>query len=391
MIPAVIGIALITFTLMHITRGGPFSSERGNPAVTNALNQAYGLNDPLWPTFYGPGSELWPIILGVIAFLILGAGIFLKLRARSERNTSLALGISTDSGRSFLNSQQISSILMIVGTIAVAWLILVLTQGPPTKLGGSGFSTGQFVRFFRNFLVGDLGPSFSRPGQQVTDILASKAINSFILGFSAFMILILIAVPLGILAAVKQNTWVDYAASTFSLIGYSIPNFVVGVMFILITGVWLDIVPVAQWGEPRNLVLAALALAIRPMAVLTRLTRASMLEVLNQDYIRTAWAKGLHGRAVLLGHALRNALLPVVTVMGDQLGDLVTGSLVIERLFRVPGIGEQFVLSVEARDYGIIMGTTMFYAMLVLVINLFVDVLYGVIDPRVRLGAAARG
>jgi ABC-type dipeptide/oligopeptide/nickel transport system permease component len=137
-------------------------------------------------------------------------------------------------------------------------------------------------------------------------------------------------------------------------------------------------------------VLPAFVLAIRPMAVLTRLTRASMIEVLNQDYIRTAWSKGLGQRVIIIRHALRNALLPVVTVLGDQLGDLVTGSLVIETIFAVPGIGFFFVNSVNQRDYGMIMGTTIFYATLVLVINLIVDLLYGIIDPRVRLGAAAR-
>jgi ABC-type dipeptide/oligopeptide/nickel transport system permease component len=134
----------------------------------------------------------------------------------------------------------------------------------------------------------------------------------------------------------------------------------------------------------------AFVLAIRPMAVLTRLTRASMLEVLNQDYIRTAWSKGLSGRVVVVRHALRNALLPIVTVMGDQLGDLVTGSLIVESLFAIPGVGHWFVDSINKRDYGMIMGTTIFYATLVLVINLVVDLLYGVIDPRVRLGAGAR-
>jgi dipeptide transport system permease protein len=224
----------------------------------------------------------------------------------------------------------------------------------------------------------------------VIKIIGDGAANSFILGVSAFVILVGLAVPLGVLAAVRQNSWVDYAASAFSLIGYSIPNFVMGVLLLLTTGLWLRLIPIAHWGDPVDVILPAFVLAIRPMAVLTRLTRASMLEVLTQDYIRTAWAKGLAGRVILVRHALRNALLPVVTVMGDQLGDLVTGSLVVESIFRVPGIGQFFVQSVSQFDYGMIMGTTLFYATLVLIINLIVDLLYGVIDPRVRLGGGAR-
>jgi ABC-type dipeptide/oligopeptide/nickel transport system permease component len=165
---------------------------------------------------------------------------------------------------------------------------------------------------------------------------------------------------------------------------------VLGALLILVTVLWLPFLPTAHWGDPIDLVFPAFVLAIRPMAVLMRLTRASMLEVLNQDYIRTAWSKGLAGRAVLIRHALRNALLPVVTVMGDQLGDLVTGSLVVETIFNVPGIGQYFVKSVDSLDYGMIMGTTLFYAALVMIINLTVDLMYGVIDPRVRLGRGAR-
>jgi ABC-type dipeptide/oligopeptide/nickel transport system permease component len=179
-------------------------------------------------------------------------------------------------------------------------------------------------------------------------------------------------------------------ASGIALVGYSVPNFVMGIMFILIVGLWLKLIPIAQWGHPIDILLPAIVLAIRPLAVLTRLTRASMVEVLNQDYIRTAWAKGLKSRVVVTRHGLRNALLPVATVMGDHLGDLITGSIAVEYLFNVPGIGQWFVKSVQARDYGMIMGTTLFYAVLVLLINLVVDLLYAVIDPRIKLGGGAR-
>ncbi|HYO49896.1 MAG TPA: ABC transporter permease [Chloroflexia bacterium] len=386
MIPALLGISLITFVLMHMTRGGPFSSERGNAAVTAALNLAYGLTDPLWPAFYGDAAYLQGVV-GVVGAVLLVLGIGLNVWSR--RRIRHALPNSSEAS-SALTWQQLARFPLIIGGVMVVWWLVMFVQGPVTQLAGSGFAPGQYLRFLWNVSHGDLGPSFTRPGQQVTTIILSAASNSLVLGIAAFLLLIFLGVPLGILAAVKHNTWIDYAASTFSLVGYSIPNFVMGILLILATGVWLRILPIAHWGDPIDLLLPAFVLAIRPMAVLTRLTRASMLEVLNQDYIRTAWAKGLSGRAVLIRHALRNALLPVVTVMGDQLGDLVTGSLVVETLFAVPGIGQFFVNSVAQRDYGMIMGTTLFYAGLVLGINLVVDLLYGVIDPRVRLGAGSR-
>ncbi|MGI8586487.1 MAG: ABC transporter permease [Chloroflexia bacterium] len=371
MIPSMLGIALITFTLMHIPAGGPFASEHSNPQITARIEASYGLNQPLWPTFYGTGADIWRIVLLIAGFLAVGGGVFVR---------RLKTALTVLAGNS----------LITLGAVFAFWVALMMFQGPPAKLSGSGFAVGQFVRFIWNITRGDLGTSFSQVGRPVVDIIKEAAGNSFLLGASAFLILIALAVPLGILAAVKQNTWVDYAVSAFSLIGYSIPNFVLGIVLILVTGLWLRILPIAHWGDPKDLLLPAFVLAIRPMAVLTRLTRASMLEVLTQDYIRTAWSKGLAGRAVLLRHALRNALLPVVTVMGDQLGDLVTGSLVVETLFNVPGIGQFFVQSVNQLDYGMIMGTTLFYAALVLLINLVVDLSYGVIDPRVRLGGEAR-
>jgi len=389
MVPALLGISLITFSLMHLTKGGPFDTEKSNPVVKASLERAYGLDAPLWPAFYGPGAGTWQtavLVLGVLAIL---GGIFL-LRWRGRSSAVVAPEGTSVPGAQSPTQQFIGRIALISGSLFVFWWAVMLLQGPATKLSGSGFVAGQFLQFLGNLLRGDLGPSLSRPGQNVTGIILPLIGNSFILGGVAFVILIGLAIPLGTIAALKQNTWVDYVASVISLVGYSIPNFVLGIVLILITGLWLQILPIAHWGNPVDVLLPAFVLAIRPMAVLTRLTRAAMLEVLNQDYIRTAWAKGLPGRAVVIRHAFRNALLPIVTVMGDQLGDLVTGSLVIETLFNVPGIGQYFVISIGQRDYGMIMGTTLFYATLVLIINLVVDLMYGVIDPRVRLGSEAR-
>lgn len=369
MIPSLLGVALITFTLMHLTKGGPFSSEHSNATITARLMAAYHLDEPLWPGFAGAGSDLWRngvLILGVLA---LGGGVV---------------------SRRALRAVPLPPALFVAGGVLLGWFVLQVAQGAPATPVAPGFVPGQFLRFLWNVSHADLGTSFSQVGRPVTDIIREAAANSFVLGVCAFLILLCLGMPLGIIAAVRQNSWVDYLASTISLIGYSIPNFVLGALLLLVTVYWLPFLPTAHWGDPVDVIMPAFVLAIRPMAVLMRLTRASMLEVLTQDYIRTAWAKGLGGRVVIVQHALRNAMLPVVTVMGDQLGDLVTGSLVVETLFNVPGIGQYFVKSVDSLDYGMIMGTTLFYAALVMVINLVVDLMYGVIDPRVRLGGGAR-
>jgi oligopeptide transport system permease protein len=373
MIPALLGIALITFTLMHMTRGGPFDTERSNAAVRARLMRAYGLDQPLWPTFMGDGADIIKLLVLAVSAALLGAGIYLQVRRMGE-GTILRPG------------------LIGTGVVGLLWWAGMATQNPGA-VQAAGFVPGQFLNYLGNLARGDLGTSFSsQVGRPVTDIIGSSAGESLKLGLSAFVLLVVMALPLGVIAALRQNTWVDYLASGISLIGYSIPNFVLGVVLILATGLWLRIIPIAAWTEfPRDLILPALVLAIRPLAVLTRLTRASMIEVMNQDYIRTAWAKGLKARLVVMRHGLRNGLLPVVTVMGDHLGELITGSIVVESLFNVPGIGSWFVRSVSTRDYGIIMGTTLFYATLVLVINLIVDLLYAVIDPRIKLGAGARG
>jgi oligopeptide transport system permease protein len=375
-IPALLGITVITFTLMHATPAGPFDKEKTNAAIKAALMRAYHLDEPIWPTFVGPGSDTTRYLVLAVGLVLLLGGIFLAVR-KILANTIFVPLITT------------------AGFIGLLWFVAMELQSPGTSVA-TGFVPGQFFRFLGNLLQGDLGTSFAFPSQTVTEIIGKAAVNSFILGVTAFVLLVITAIPLGILAAVRQNTWVDYTASGLSLLGYAVPNFVTGVLLILLTGLVIRIngqalLPIAEWREfPRDLILPAIILAIRPLAVLTRVTRASMIEVLNQDYIRTAWAKGLGSRLVLMRHALRNALLPVVTVMGDHLGDLITGSIVVEFLFNVPGIGQWFVRSVQAKDYGMIMGTTLFYATLVLFINLIVDLLYGVIDPRIKLGAAAR-
>src|SRR3954447_2865546 len=358
---------------MHLTRGGPFESEKGNAAVKAAQMRAYHLDEPIWPTIVNANADLWKTGVIVLGLLLVATGVLASWR----RAPGYGL---------------IRGTVIPMGLLLVVWYFLMQTQAPGIS-GSTCFVPGQFLNYLNNLVHGNLGNSFSYPTRTVNDIIGASAMNSFLVGFSAFLILIALGIPLGIIAALRQNSWVDYLATGLSLLGYSVPNFVSGILLILLTGVVIQpsLIPIAQWGTyPRDLILPAIVLAIRPMAVLTRLTRASMIEVLNQDYIRTAWAKGLHARAVTIQHALRNALLPVVTVMGDQLGDLITGSIVVETIFNIPGIGSWFVTSIQARDYQMILGTTIFYASLVLIINLVVDLLYAVIDPRIKLGAGAR-
>jgi oligopeptide transport system permease protein len=204
------------------------------------------------------------------------------------------------------------------------------------------------------------------------------------LGATAFILAILIGLPLGLTAALKQNSPVDYASVIFATIFASIPGFVLGIFLIIIFGVTLHWVPTGGWGTLKQLVLPAFALAALPAAYIARISRASLLDVVRQDYIRTARAKGLSEKVVLLRHTLRNALIPVVTIAGPEFAGLITGSFIIENLFSIPGIGRLFVQGVFQRDYGLIMGTVLLYAFAVAVINLAVDVLYASIDPRIR-------
>jgi ABC-type dipeptide/oligopeptide/nickel transport system permease component len=192
-------------------------------------------------------------------------------------------------------------------------------------------------------------------------------------------------VPLGIASALKQNTAVDYFSMLFALTGVSVPAMTMGPLLIWVFALKLGILPVARWGTWQQAILPAFTLGIGGAAILARLTRASMLQVLREDYIRTARAKGVSERRVTIRHALRNALIPVVTVLGPMAAAMLTGSLVVERIFAVPGLGKFYVEAVTARDYPVIMGTTLLYAVVLVVANLLVDIAYSWIDPRIKL------
>jgi oligopeptide transport system permease protein len=242
----------------------------------------------------------------------------------------------------------------------------------------------QFGNYLLNLLHGDLGVSYSRQDRSVTSILLTGLPKTATLGVLAFILAILIGVPFGMAAALKQNSAIDYLSVLFSTIFASIPGFVLGILLIIIFSVTLHWLPTGGWGDIRQIIMPVFSLATLPAAFIARITRASTLEVLRQDYIRTAQAMGLKQRVILIRHILRNSLIPVITVAGPELAFLISGSFIIENLFSIPGIGRLFVNGVFARDYGLIMGSILFYAFAVASINLIVDVFYAVIDPRIR-------
>jgi ABC-type dipeptide/oligopeptide/nickel transport system permease component len=266
---------------------------------------------------------------------------------------------------------------------------------------GDIVDTGSMRDFGRHGLLGgDLGPSYKYRGRNINNVLfdggvVKAAVSvSAQLGMLAILIAVGIGIPLGIISALKQNTLLDYVAMFFAMLGVSIPNFVVGLMFILAM-LWLNqhnlpALPLARWGTEdfgdwlSHMILPAITLGTGGTALIARLTRASMLEVIRQDYIRTARAKGLRDRAVIVGHALKNSLIPVTTVLGPLMAAWLTGSFIVETIFSVPGIGRFFVSSIQDRDYTLIMGTILVYAVLLVFLNILVDISYAFLDPRIR-------
>jgi oligopeptide transport system permease protein len=203
------------------------------------------------------------------------------------------------------------------------------------------------------------------------------------LGLLAAALAIVVGVPLGVIAALKPNSLTDYTSMLLAIVGYTTPSFVLGLFLIVVFAVQWHALPPGGWGRPAAMIMPTLTLAAAPTAILARYTRASMLDIRGQEYVRTARAKGLSERVVVVRHMLRNALLPVVTILGPVMAALVTGSFIVETVFRIPGVGRFYIDSIFARDYPLIMGTTLLYAVAIAVFNLVVDLLYVAIDPRV--------
>ncbi len=232
----------------------------------------------------------------------------------------------------------------------------------------------------------DFGPSYRNTTQSVRQIIAQFFPVSAQLGLAAMILAVLAGTSLGVVSALFPNTWVDYLAVLFSIIGISIPVFVITPILVVVFAIWLGWLPTGGWEGlfSRTAILPVFVLALAPTAALARYTRASMLEITRMDYVRTARAKGLRERIILLRHIIPNAMIPITTVVGVYLAFVVTGSFFVETILRIPGIGRYFVTSIQARDYPVILGTTLLLAFLVTTINLVVDLLYGVLDPRIR-------
>jgi oligopeptide transport system permease protein len=242
----------------------------------------------------------------------------------------------------------------------------------------------QYIRWAGNLLRGDLGPSYKFADRSVNQIVGDGIGTTMQLGLMAFLLAVLLGIPLGIFGALGHNRWPDYLSTAISIIGVAVPSFVLALLLVLFFGVTLKLLPTGGWKGPEYWVLPTIALAGFPIAVIARYTRASMLEVTRKDYIRTAHSKGLPGQSVVSRHMIRNALIPVVTILGPTLAYLVTGSFIIESVFGIPGIGRYYITSISQKDYGVLMAMTILYAFAVAFLNLVVDVLYAYIDPRIR-------
>lgn len=322
-VPVVVTVAAITFFLMYRAPGGPWDREKPlPPATVKALNSKFGLDRPLW-----------------------------------------------------INPEKVAS----------AWSG---GERNPITLGRA-FVDSQFFNYMFGVFRGHLGPSYASKGSEnVEDLIARKFPISLKIGLVGIIFAVLVGVPLGIVSALKQNTWVDYLSLSMSTVGVSVPTFVSGLLLLLLLSRNFGYSPVRDpddWhGFSRAYILPGVVLGLGTMSYIARLTRTSMLEIKRTDFIRTARAKGLGPSRVVGLHMFRNALIPIITVLGPAAADLVTGSIIIESIFGAPGLGREFVESISKRDYSVIMGTAIFYAVLVAIANVVVDLSYGLVDPRIR-------
>jgi len=246
----------------------------------------------------------------------------------------------------------------------------------------------QYIRYVGGVLQGDFGPSYKYRDFTVLDLIASGLPASLQLGGVAIVLAVLFGITAGTFAALSQNSRYDYLIMATAMTGIAIPNFVMAPLLTLVFGVYLSLLPVAGWGDGAlaNKILPIIALALPQIAYIARLTRGSMIETLGQNYVRTARAKGLRERIVITRHALRGALLPVVSYLGPATAQIITGSVVIETIFDFPGIGRHFVQGALNRDYTLVMGVMIFYATLIIIFNLLVDLAYALLDPKVKYG-----
>jgi len=297
----------------------------------------------------------------------------------------------------------VSLAAVLVGVITLTFALLRAAPGDPfigeksltpaqieekkRQLKLDGPLGSQMARYFADLARGDLRESSKYKGQQVGEILRHSLPVSFQLGALAFVLAAAGGVTLGVIAALGRNTWADYAAMFAALAAISLPSFITGPVLIAVFALWLGWLPVGGWFSWQTMILPALCLAAPYVAYVARLMRNSLLEVLNQDFIRTARAKGLAPRAIAVRHALRVAILPVVTFLGPLAANLLTGSVVVEAVFGVPGAGQYFVRAIENRDLFLLLGVVMVYCSLLVALNFLVDVAYTFLDRRIKLDA----
>lgn len=359
-IPVLFAIMLVTFVLSHLLPAGPFSFAAGNKKMPDylvkQLEQKFGLNKPIlfntWNDGYFPDGDDWNIL--------------------SKRTEEVVIGGDKQGDVKTIEKE--------------TWRIDILDS--------------QFFGYVWGVMQLDFGPSLNKAlrdqNVQVGDEISKRLPVSMQVGVFAVVLGFLLGVPLGVLAAVYHNTAIDYASMFFAVLGQATPAIVIAPILIIIFAVELDWVPVAddrnQWQAGPELSLYYLQILALPVITLgtgmsagiARLTRASLLQVLNEDYVRTARAKGLRERVVIYVHALKNALIPVATILGPMLAAVLTGTFVVELIFVIPGLGKVFVDSVSARDYTMIMGVTILYSVFLIIGNIFVDIMYTWLDPRIR-------
>jgi len=299
-------------------------------------------------------------------------------------------------------------LMRLAGLIVVLFIISVVTfalmhgvPGGPWKYGQRPFSEDQIAALkarygldkslfeqYTTWLSGvlklDFGQSFQHPDESVIALVRRTWPVTIHLGGMALAVAFGVGVPLGIVAALKQNTWVDYLATLLSIVGFVTPHFVWGILFILLFALALKWLPTGGWEEPKQWILPVVAYSLAPLALVARYTRASVIEAVRADYVRTARAKGLRERTVILRHVMKNALIPMLTVFGPIIPDLITGSIFIEAIFRVPGLGKFWVTSTVERDYPMIIGLTVLWSVLIALTYLITDMLYVFADPRVK-------
>ena len=292
------------------------------------------------------------------------------------------------------------------GAIIILWVIITVTFALMHAIQGGPFTTEkklppqvkasieakyhlddpvwkQYGDYLGGVITGDLGPSYKYEGRSVNDIISDAFPISAQLGLLSLMVAVVGGIAAGAISAMRPNGIVDYAVTVLSTIGISVPTFIIGAVLVYVVGFELGWFPVALWRGPSYMVLPVLTLAAQPMAFIARLTRSGLLDVYQQEYIRTARAKGLSSWTILTRHALGNAILPVITYLGPLAASLLTGSFIVETIFAIPGLGQYFVTSIYNRDYTVILGITIFYSALVVFLNILVDMIYPLIDPRV--------